>query len=168
MTITFGLSTESINKAIRKLSNVADNLPYSVNDMVEVMAYKGAEEAQKAFGSMTRASMQPESMTSAKIVTPGNDDAVIAEFGAGYATMEGHPFAANAPVPIKVASYSQAQYPYGLFYITNDLYGPENGYWIFGEDRQVYQRIEPRHGLLNAYLYLMENSTRIAQEVMKL
>ena len=166
MNITINLSTESINRAIKRLEKVKDDLPYIVNDIVDVMAYKGAEEANIAYGSMSKATVQPESMTRAKIVTPGTDDAIIAEFGAGYGTMEDHPFAAKAPVPIKVASYSQAQYPYGLFYITNDLYGPENGYWIFGG--QEYHRVDARHGLLNAYEYLMANSTKIAQEVAKL
>ena len=156
--INIKLSDSSINAAIRKLSRIKDDLRYSVNDIVETLAHNGAEIAQSAYGSMAKAVMMPVSMTEAKISVIGGDDAIIAEFGAGYATMEYHPFAKNAPVPIRVASYSQAQYPYGLFYITNDLL-PGEGYWFFGGVE--YDRVQPRHGLLNAYDYIMENSTKI-------
>ena len=165
MKINIKLSEQSINNAINKLNRIKDDLQYTLNDIVEVLAYDGAAEAQSAYGSMATAEMQPESMTKAKIVVSGGDQAIIAEFGAGYDTMEDHPFAAKAPVPIKVASYSEAQYPYGLFYITNDLY-PGEGYWFFGW--QEYDRVKPRHGLLNASEYIKENSTRIAKEVFKL
>ena len=165
MKINISLSEESIQSAINKLLSIKDNLAYTVNDIVEVLAYDGAEEANMAYGGMVSAQMQPVSMDEAKIVVPGGDKAIIAEFGAGYATMEYHPFADKAPVPIKVASYSEAQYPYGLFYITNDLY-PGEGYWVFGG--QYYDRVQPKHGLLNANDYIVANSTRIAKEVFRL
>ena len=165
MNISLKLSDSSIRNAIRQLTDVKENLKYSVNDIVETLAYDGALVAQAAYGSMAKAEMQPDTMNQSKIVVSGGDKAIIAEFGAGYATMEYHPFAKNAPVPIRVASYAEAQYPYGLFYITNDLY-PGEGYWIFGGN--YFDRVQPRHGLLNAHDYIMENSTKIAKEVTKL
>lgn len=164
MKISIDLSPEGIEKAIAKLTDIKDNLDIGLNDLVEVLAHDGAEVANEAYGSMAKAAFVPESMTSAKIMAVG-DQAIIAEFGAGYATMEDHPFATKAPVPIEPTSYSRAQFPYGLFYITDDLM-PGEGYWFFGG--KEYSRVEPRHGLLNAYDYILENSTRIAKEVMKL
>lgn len=164
MKISFDLSPEGIQKAIDRLNDVKENLEIGMNDLVEVLAQDGALEANKAYGRMASAAYVPESMTSAKIVATG-DQAIIAEFGAGYATMENHPFAAKAPVPIEPTSYSRAQFPYGLFYITDDLM-PGEGYWFFGG--KEYDRVEPRHGLLNAYEYILQNSTRIAKEVIKL
>lgn len=167
MTITIDLSTSSINKAIRELTKVKENLAYSLQQTVEMLAEEGAMRARVAYGSMSTAEVDLVSETQAKIVADSGDpDAtIIAEFGAGYATMEDHPFAQNAPVPIKVASYSQAQYPYGLFYITNHLM-PGEGYWFFGG--KEYDRVEPKHGLLDAYDFIMGNSTRIAREVTRL
>lgn len=165
MNIVIKLSSSSIESAIRKLTKVRNDLPYSVNDLVETLAHDGAEVAQSAYGRMATATMQPLGMDSSKIVVTGGDAAIIAEFGAGYATMEHHPFAKNAPVPIEVASYSKNQYPYGEFYRT-DFINPGEGYWFFGG--QEYDRVQPRHGLLNAYDYIRENSDRIAREVIKL
>lgn len=164
MKISIDLSPEGIEKAIAKLTDIKDNLDIGLNDLVEVLAHDGAEVVNEAFGRMASAAFVPESMTSAKIMAVG-DKAIIAEFGAGYDTMVDHPFAAKAPVPIEPASYSKAQFPYGLFYITDDLM-PGEGYWFFGG--KEYSRVEPKHGLLNAYDYILENSTRIAKEVMKL
>ena len=169
MKINISLSEESIQSAINQLSTIKENIAYSVNDLVEVLAYDGAEEANMAYGSMVAAHMEPESMTEAKIVVPGGDKAIIAEFGAGYATMEYHPFASKAPVPIEVASFSKENFNRsmygGLFYITNDIY-PGEGYWLFGGNE--YDRVQPRHGLLNANDYIVANSTRIAKEVFRL
>lgn len=167
MTISIGLSTGSINRAIRKLQGIKDNLTADAQNIVEILSEEGAMRARIAYGSMSTAKAETVSETQAVIIADAGDkDAtIIAEFGAGYGTMEDHPFAQNAPVPIRVASYSQAQYPYGLFYITNDLM-PGEGYWFFGG--REYDRVEARHGLLNAYDYILGNSTRIAKEVIKL
>lgn len=168
MTININLTQQSIQRAISRLNTAKENLMYSVNDMVEVLAHNGAEVAQAAYGSMVHAEMLPVEMTKAKIEVQGGDKAIIAEFGAGYATMEYHPFAVNAPVPIKVASYSEAHFDDmygGMFWLTNDLY-PGEGYWLFGG--QEFDRVQARHGLLDAYDYIFENSTKIAKEVTKL
>ena len=170
MNITLGLSTESIEAAIRELENLKDELDYSMSQTLAVLAKDGANVAQEAFGSMATVTDEIVNDSETKIVAHGHginhagDHVIIAEFGAGYGTMEDHPFADKAPVPIKVASYSQAQYPYGLFYITNDLM-PGEGYWFFGG--KEYSEVPAKHGLLNAYDYLKENSTRIAKEVIK-
>lgn len=174
MTIDITLSDASINRAIRKIEEAIENLQYGANDFVEVLAHNGAEVAQSAYGKMATAQMQPVSMTEAEIVVSGGDKAIIAEFGAGYATMEYHPFAQNAPVPIKVASYSEAHD--GMFALTDHI-NPGEGYWILGWAKggkgkvghAVYMdRVQPRHGLLNAYDYIMQNSDKVAEEVFKL
>lgn len=164
MTINIKLSEKDIESAIRRLQGMRDNLDADVQQAVDILAKEGAMEAQLAYGHMVTAEPKSISETESQIVVEGGDKAIIAEFGAGYATMEYHPFAKNAPVPIEVASYAKAQYPYGLFYITNDLL-PGEGYWFFGG--QEYDRVQPRHGLLNAYDYLMQNATEIVSEVIK-
>lgn len=168
MKINVSLSTKSIEDAIRKLQTAKDNLEYGLEQTLEILAKDGAIEANSAYGGMAKASDEKDSRFSTRINVTG-DAVYIAEFGAGYATMEYHPFAKNAGVPIEVASFSRENYNRsrygGLFYITNDLY-PGEGYWIFGG--QYYDRVQARHGLLNANDYIVENAGRIASEVIKL
>ena len=168
MKIDIKLSDESIRNAIRMLENAKENLDYGLEQTLEILAKNGADEANKAYGSMATAhDFKDDTFTTSIVVT--GDEPIIAEFGAGYGTMEDHPFAKNAPVPIEVASYSKENFDRsmygGLFYITNDLY-PGEGYWIFGG--QTYQRVEPRHGLLDAYNYILQNGAEIARSVIKL
>lgn len=169
MNITVKLSDQSIRNAIKLLENAKDNLEYGLEQTLEILAKNGADEANNAYGSMATAHDFKDDKFTTSINVTGGDKAIIAEFGAGYGTMEYHPFAKNAPVPIEVASYSKENFDRsmygGLFYITNDLY-PGEGYWLFGG--QTYQRVEARHGLLNAYDYILQNWAEIAKGVIKL
>lgn len=172
MTIDINLSTEKISRAISELKQAKEDLDFAVNDLVEVLAYDGAGVAQEAYGGMATAKASPEDINQAKIVASG-EAAIIAEFGAGYATMEYHPFAKNAPVPIEVGSFSRSKFPRGLFAVTDSIH-PGEGYWIFGRrlsntsgftDPVYYDRIQPRHGLLNAYDYIIQNYLKVWKEV---
>lgn len=156
------LSTEEIEKAIRKLTEEKDEIDDKVNRVVQILTTEGAEKAQIAFGSMAKVSEQRPNANRG-VIQASARAAGVAEFGAGYAVMEHHPLAENAPYPVEVASYSKAQYPYGLFYITNDLLGWGEGYWFFGG--KEYNRVQPKHGLLNAYDHIMAKSTEIAKGV---
>ena len=162
MILNIQLSTESINEAIVLLTQRKDILEEHIETLVDILAEEGAMVANGAYGSMAKARSESSGNTG-KIIASGKAPG-IAEFGAGYATMEDHPFANKAPYPVEVGSYSRAQYPYGMFYITNHLFGGTGGYWIFAH--QYYDRVEPRHGLLNAYEYLMDSSTEIARGVL--
>ena len=181
MKISIKLSEDSIEEAIDKLLEVKHELEMNVNEFVDILLMDGSEVANEAYGGMATAWGQRDDSGDISIanghigVGARNDDtAIIAEFGAGYATMEYHPFAKNAPVPIKVASYSKEND--GLFWLTDDLY-PGEGYWIFGWTHRsgkavgepiYYDRIQPKHGLLNAYDHIVQNYADIAKEVIKL
>lgn len=168
MTINIKLTDASIGNAIKELEKVKENLDYGLEQTLEILAKEGADVANKAYGSMAHASEFKDSQFTTSINVTGKA-VYVAEFGAGYATMEYHPFADKAEVPIEVASYSKKNFNEsmygGLFYITNDLY-PGEGYWIFGG--QTYDRVQARHGLLDANDYIVENAGRIASEVIKL
>ena len=150
------------------LEQVKDNLDYGLEQTLEILAKEGADEANKAYGSMATAHDFKDDQFTTSINVTGKA-VYVAEFGAGYATMEYHPFADKAEVPIEVASYSKKNFDEsmygGLLYITDDLY-PGEGYWIFGG--QTYDRVEARHGLLDANDYIVANAGRIASEVIKL
>jgi len=158
------LSTESINEAIAVLTQRKEIFDEHIETVVDILAEEGAMVANGAYGSMAKARAESAG-NSGRIIASGKAVGV-AEFGAGYAVMDYHPFANKAPFPVEIGSYSRSQYPYGLFYITNDLLGHGEGYWFFGH--QMYQRVQPKHGLLDAYDYLMENSTEIARGVLAL
>lgn len=178
MNIAFMLSTESIEAAVNELQMVKDILETKTSELVEILANEGEDIANAAYGDMVTAESRATGFYSSEISVGGGDKAIIAEFGAGYATMEYHPFAGNAPVPIKVASYSEAHfedYHGGLFWITDQIH-PGEGYWIFGwsfgkkghmGSPNYYDRVQPRHGLLDAYDYIMQHGTDIALEVIR-
>lgn len=162
MTININLSTESIAAAIRQLQTVKENLQWGLSEAVDILLKEGAQEAQAAYGGMASVTETKDSETSGRITATG-DAVIIAEFGAGYATMEDHPFAGKAPVPIEVGSYSREND--GLFY-WSDYANPGEGYWYFGG--QEYDRVEPRHGLLNAHYHIVNQAAEILKEVIKL
>lgn len=162
MTININLSTESIAAAIRQLQTVKENLQWGLSEAVDILLKEGAQEAQAAYGGMASVTETKDSETSGRITATG-DAVIIAEFGAGYATMEDHPFAGKAPVPIEVGSYSREND--GLFY-WSDYANPGEGYWYFGG--QPYNKVEPRHGLLNAHYYIVNQAAEILKEVIKL
>ena len=162
MTINISLSTESIAAAIRQLQTVKENLQWGLSEAVDILLKEGAQEAQISYGGMASVTESKDSETSGRITATG-DAVIIAEFGAGYATMEDHPFAGKAPVPIEVGSYSREND--GLFY-WSDYANPGEGYWYFGG--QEYDRVEPRHGLLNAHYHIVNQAAEILKEVIKL
>ena len=162
MTINISLSTESIAAAIRQLRTVEENLRWGLSETIDILVKEGAQIAQAADGKMATVIGQKDDELSGRIIATG-EAPIIAEFGAGYATMEDHPFAGKAPVPIEVGSYSREND--GLFY-WSDYANPGEGYWYFGG--QEYDRVEPRHGLLDAHDHIVSHAAEIAREVIKL
>lgn len=187
MKLNVTLSEMSIENAIRKLEDAIDDISNGISEVIDIFCMDGADIANQSYGSMATAWGQRDNVKDCKaeghigVSAKTEDVAIIAEFGAGYATMEYHPFAKNferqTGIPIKVASFSKAQYPYGLFYITDDL-RPGHGYWIWGWAKakkgevmgspNFFDRVQARHGLLDAYDHLMQNGADIAKEVLRL
>ena len=162
MTINISLSTESIAAAIRQLRTVEENIRWGLSETIDILVKEGAQIAQAADGKMATVIGQKDDELSGRIIATG-EAPIIAEFGAGYATMEDHPMAGKAPVPIEVGSYSREND--GLFY-WSDYVNPGEGYWYFGG--QEYDRVEPRHGLLDAHDHIVSHAAEIAREVIKL
>jgi len=171
MTIDMELSTKSIEKAIEQLKELTENLLLDAGEAVDVLCREGADTANEAYGKMAAATPYrdkdglEDGIAEGHIGVSGRTDdaAIIAEFGAGYATMENHPLAGRAPVPVRIGSYSEAHD--GMFYQT-DAENPGEGYWVFGG--VPMDRVQPRHGLLDAREELLRRGAEIAKEVMKL
>lgn len=160
------LSTESIEAALIELQTIKDILEIKTNETVEIIAREAEDVANSAYGNMVSAESEAHG-NEAIVYVSGGDKAIIAEFGAGYATMEEHPFAGAAPVPVHVGSYSEehvGDMHGGMFFLTDSM-NPGGGFWEFGGTKM--SRVEPRHGLLDAYTYIVENAVQVAQEVIR-
>ena len=154
MTIHISLSEESINAALGKLQTMLDNLENDVEQLVDVLTNEGAEIARSAYGEWPVDTAAITEGTHGEIVVSG-DMPLIAEFGAGQATMP--VMFENAPeTPVYEGSYSklegsQEYYKYGS--------------WHFGGE--YYTEVPARHGLLDAKQYIIENGVDIALEVIQ-
>lgn len=158
MKITINLSEESINAAIRKLQDAQRNIEYGINQTVEMLVKEGADVAQAADGAMATVVGYMDSESVGEIVAVG-EAPVIAEFGAGDATIDPEKYFTNyPPVPVYPGSFSESEKGSGMY--------AEYGWWKFGGN--VYRKVEPRQGLYRAKEFIQENAADYAKEVIKL
>lgn len=160
MTINVNLSTESIAAAISQLEMVKDNLKAGLQQTIDILAKEGAIVAQIDDGSMANVESVSDSETQSRVVVSGGDTAIIAEFGAGDATLSPRDFFENG------GALDADVFPgaYSLFKGSRDYYN--FGSWRFGG--VWYTQVPARHGLFDAKLFIIGNSTEIAKEVIKL
>ena len=155
MTINIKLSTESIDRAIEELERVRENILEGLKQTVEILVKEGATVAQIADGDMATVTGEMTGDTSGTISASG-ETAVIAEFGAGDATME--PGFENSPdTPVYPGSYSEL--------VGTGQYA-KYGKWYFGG--RMYTEVPARHGLLDARDYIIANAADIAMGVIQL
>ena len=159
MNINISLSTEGIAAAIHKLRNVKENLRWGLDETIDTLVKEGTLIAQAADGSMAAVTRYRPDETTGMISVTG-DAAAIAEFGAGDATLTPRTFFENG------GELDAEVFPgsYSLFKGSRDYYN--FGSWRFGG--VWYTQVEPRHGLFDAKLFITENSSDIAKEVIKL
>jgi hypothetical protein len=152
--IDIKLSDLSIRNAIKMLEDAKDNLEYGVEQTIDILAKNGATIAQTAYGGMADVDYESDE-TTAIIVTSGKAN-IIAEFGAGDATEVPTGFDSMPDTPVYPGSYSEDH---------AQMYA-KYGWWRFGG--RVYTQVEPRHGLMQAKVYIVEEGTDVAKEVIKL
>lgn len=150
MTIKISLTNESINDAIQKLRDYRDSLDRNLEHLIDVLTNEGAEVARSAYGEYPVITTPITEGKHGEIIVAG-DEPLIAEFGAGDATLSGG--FENTPAEARPGSYSE---------INAQMYS-RYGFWVFGAMK--YTEIPARHGLLDAKQYITENSTKIAREV---
>ena len=125
MNINLKLSDTSIDYAIGKLKDVLEVIENGIGDIVDILVTDGEMVANQAYGGMAIAWGHRDESTADGVAkghigvtakTP--DAAIIAEFGAGYSTMEYHPMAqaleSKTGIKVEVGSYSRendGQYP---------------------------------------------------------
>ena len=153
MTINIQLSTESINSAISKLKDIKENINDGLEQLVDILANEGAEQANSAYGEFPVETVPIVDGTNAQIMVYG-DVPAIAEFGAGDATTPGN--FENPPAEARPGSYSEQ----------NAQQYSRWGFWYFAGG--TYTEVPGHHGLLKARDYIVENAEHIAKEVIYL
>ena len=158
MTIDIQLfSEESILAAIRRLRNVEQNLRWGVQDTIDALVTDGAMVATAQYKGMANAvGYMPDEARG--IIASTGEANLIAEFGAGDATLPPLGMFENAPeTPVYPGAYSE---------LVGTREYATTGKWHFGG--QEFHEVEPRFGLYNAKNYIEKNAVYIAKEVIKL
>lgn len=171
MTINLSLSADSIASAVRKLEDARDNLMQGISDYVDTMVSEGADVANSAYGSLATAwgirdDSNDEGVVNGHIGVSGDPDAVIiAEFGAGDATVPNEFENAIPGVEVYAGEYSEKKGS-GEYAKTLAASGGETGFWHFGG--RVYHEVEPRRGLAKAKAFIVVSSDNYAEEMIHL
>ena len=152
-TIKVSLSVASIEKAIRELTRMQENIQQGLEDTVDTLCQEGGEIAQAAYGGMAEAAGFSNG-TEGAIISTGEDN-LIAEFGAG-----------DGVIPVKFTNAPKTPVYPGSYSEEHARQYARWGFWYFAGE--VYSEVPARHGLLDAKRYLIEHSSEIAREVIKL
>ena len=156
-TINIKLSEGGISQAIRDLQRFQHSIDRKSAKLVDELVNGGYEMARFAFGNT--ASVDRVSEEGFGMIEAVGEAVTIMEFGAGVATMESHPLAENSPHLVKEWEYSRTEGS-GEGYLT--------GRWHFPPGSDIeYDRIEPRHGILDARDYIVNNLETKARSVFK-
>lgn len=150
--IHISLGTGSIGKAIRELESYQERISRRAERLVSELTEEGRDIAQASFGRSVKVTGVADGEKGA--VEASGSAAVIMEFGAGLMTMEEHPLAENAPVPVHEWSYSET---------VGSGEGYATGQWHFGG--RAYQYVIPRHGMLDARDHIVNVAEEKARSV---
>ena len=156
MKIQISLSEASIERAIRRLTKVQENLQQGLEDTVDILCREGGNVAQASYQGMAVAYGECYG-TEGRIVSEGENN-LIAEFGAGDDTVDPTSLFSNAPATDVFPGAYSLEVGSGEYW--------EKGKWHFGG--REYTTVPPRMGLWNAKQYVVEHSTETAKEVIKL
>ena len=151
-TIHVDLSVNGVERAIRQLEQYQMRIEQKTAELVDRLVKLGEAEAKASFRSTATVDSVSEDGTG--IIEAVGENVIIMEFGAGMATMEDHPLAGSAPVDEYRWSYSE-QVGSGEGLLT--------GRWHFGGI--PYDRVEPRHGMLDARDVIVDNVEFEARKV---
>lgn len=152
MNIEISLSTESIDNAIARLRMRLIHLEEDTEQLVDILTNEGADVANGQYGNWA-VNATPIVNGTEGVITVSGDMPLIAEFGAGDATL---PVGfENVPSMVYRGSYSeQHARQYSRW-----------GFWYF--KGEPYTEAGGRHGLLEAKRHIMSECTNTAMEVMK-
>ena len=155
MNIKISLDTQSIENAISRLTIRQMHLEEDTEQLVDILTNEGAEVAQSAYGDFGVAATPMSEGTQGTIFVYG-DMPLIAEFGAGDATVDPKALFEHAPfTDVFPGSYSLEEG-------TKEYW--KWGSWHFGGE--LYKEVQPRLGLAQAKMHIMNTAVETAMEVM--
>ena len=161
MILNAKLSTQSIQSMIRRLTDVKDKFDGESKDsenLIDILVTEAAEIAQQAYGDwQVQAIPVTEDATTGQIWVTG-DMPLIAEFGAGDATV--------APS----ALFDNSELDFWVWPGSYSLFEGSREYFLFGHWRMPYTNtwmteVRPHLGLAQAKMFLLQHSTEIAMGV---
>lgn len=158
MKIKIGLSDYELRAVVSTLAQAKINLENGVEQTLAILTKNGAMEAQAAYGSM--AVVDYDSDATMGLIGTSGDVGIIAEFGAGDATLDPSPLFENLPsTPVYPGSYSEVhakQYAdYGRW-----EFPPGSGNWM--------TEVQPRMGLFHAKEYILAEGINVAKGAISL
>lgn len=156
MNISIRLSVQSIESAIALLSDIKDVFDRDADKVVEKLATDGAQVANQAYGDWKVDAIPITYGSTAEIMVLG-DMPLIAEFGAGDATLQPTAFFEHEP--------DTWVYP-GSYSLQHALEYAILGEWRFAG--KWMSEVKPRQGLYRAKMFIIEEYAKIAREVLKL
>lgn len=159
MKLTMKMDDGQINAAINALIMAKANLEAGVKQTVQILATDGADIANICYGNMATA-VDGLVNNSTSNITVSGDTALIAEFGAGDATIPGTGFTNSPSTPVFAGSYS--------LLVGTGQYA-SLGMWEFPPGSNNWMtEVQPRKGLRQAKSYIITNGVQIAKGVIKL
>ena len=150
-TLRFGLAEDHIAYAIRVLESYKQDFEHGLEQAVEILTNEGAEIAKTHYGNW-KVRATPSTSGTHGIISVSGDMPLIAEFGAGDATLPvGFEY---VPSIVRRGSYSeQHAQQYSRW-----------GFWYFAGE--PYTEAGGMHSLLEAKRYIIGNSTSVIREAL--
>lgn len=162
MNINVNVSDIGIRDAISALLKAKDNLKYGAEQTIEILAKSGSYIANHFNRSMATATDIKIDETTSIIESVGKA-AIIAEFGAGDATIPSSAFFPNASPDVASKTFRGS---YSMLHARQYIdfgeweYPPGSNNWM--------SEVVPRHGMYYAMMFVVNNSTNVAKGVIKL
>jgi len=150
------LSVASIERAIDRLIRIQENLQQGLEDTVDILCQEGAGIANDSYQGMAVAIGASDQGVGT--ITSTGEVNLIAEFGAGDDTVDPTSLFSHAPATDVFPGAYSLEVGSGEYW--------EKGKWHFGG--REYTTVPPRMGLWNAKNYVIEHSSEVAREVIKL
>lgn len=159
ITINIKLSESSIQSAVNRLLAMKGNIESGVQQTVDILGKNGTAIANLYYRSMAKATYSmPDDHTA--IIEAGGKVPLIAEFGAGDATIPGTGFDNKPNTPVFRGSYSLLAGSQQYWDLGEWEFPPHSGNWM--------SEVPPRRGLFEAKDYIVTNGNNILKGVVKL
>jgi len=145
----------SITRAIKMLEKMQKDFTDKVPVFIEKMSEVVSESLKSSYGDSYGITVATDVVENGYVISANGEQVVFIEFGAGDDANETHAFASVMPFDVSPGSWSRSEEG-------KEMYA-KFGYWKFHGIKYTY--IEPRNAFEKAYVDVLKNYARIAEEV---